>query len=185
MTLLMTPRTLRFFTLTVLCLWSTALQAGDIFRWVDDQGKTQVSDVVPERYRDTATRISSKKYELTAEQKADARGLAAYEAQRAADDKASEQRAQALARSQEREQRTKAEQDVANARSKATAPDVGNAPSQCAAQWRRYNDSVACFARFAIGNAGAGGTAKSRMRPEAYQVCTDVLPPACPHPGAL
>lgn len=32
-----------------------SVQAADIYRWVDEQGRTHLSDVVPDRYRDSAT----------------------------------------------------------------------------------------------------------------------------------
>ena len=179
---------MKIYTLALLalCLASSAAQAGDIYRWVDDQGQTQMSDVGPDKYRDKATRISARKYELTPEQKADARDRAVYEAQRARDEKSLAQRAEQEARSQERERQERAEQVLARdrlARTQAksdSAQSADNAQAQCDAAWRRYHDSVACFARFATGNAG---TSKTRFRPEAFQFCTDALPPTCSPSG--
>ena len=57
--------------------------ATDIYRWVDENGRTHLSDVVPERYRDAATRIDSRSHELTPEQQREARERSAREAERA------------------------------------------------------------------------------------------------------
>ena len=38
-------------------LVSPTLQAGDVYVWVDKDGRKQISDVVPERYRSRATQI--------------------------------------------------------------------------------------------------------------------------------
>lgn len=161
-----------------------ALQAADIYRWVDDQGQTQMSDVVPEKYRDKATRINSKKYELTSDQKADARDRAVYEAQRARDEKEIRRQAQYEDQARERERRYLANQELARARAKANqSSSSDSARNNCEELWRRYNDGVACFSRFAAGNVGGGSV---RIRPEAYQFCTDApLPPSsCPLPAA-
>ena len=161
-----------------------ALQAADIYRWVDDQGQTQMSDVVPEKYRDKATRINSKKYELTSDQKADARDRAVYEAQRARDEKEMRRQAQYEDQARERERRYLANQELARARAKANqSSSSDSARNNCEELWRRYNDGVACFSRFAAGNVGGGSV---RIRPEAYQFCTDApLPPSsCPLPAA-
>ena len=40
-----------------LLLVSSALHAGDVYVWVDKEGRKQISDVVPERYQSKATRI--------------------------------------------------------------------------------------------------------------------------------
>ena len=161
-----------------------ALQAADIYRWVDDQGQTQMSDVVPEKYRDKATRINSKKYELTSDQKADARDRAIYEAQRARDEKEIRRQAQYEDQARERERQYLANQELARARAKANqASSSDSARNNCEELWRRYNDGVACFSRFAAGNVGGGSV---RIRPEAYQFCTDApLPPSsCSLPAA-
>ena len=164
-----------------------SLQAGEIYRWVDDQGQTQVSDVVPEKYRDRATRINSRKYELTSEQKADARDRAVYEARRARDENDMQRRAEYEAQAQESARSDLAAQALARARAKTNQTSASDsasagAKSQCEDLWRRYHDGVACFSRFAAGNTGGS----IRIRPEAYQFCTDApLPPSsCPPPQA-
>ena len=160
-----------------LCLVFDPLHAADIYRWVDDQGQTQLSDVVPERYRDRATRISSRKFELTSEQKLEARDRAVYEAQRARDENVLRRQANEKTLAFEQERRERAAQELARARAKtdSVAP-ADNTNSQCEALWRRYNNGVACFSRFAAGNVGGRSV---RIRPEAFQFCADApLPPS-------
>jgi Domain of unknown function (DUF4124) len=169
-----------------LCLTPSALIAGDIYRWVDDQGQTQMSDVVPEKYRDKATRINSRRYELTPEQKADARSRARYEAQRARDERELERRAQAEAQSLELQREYRAANELARSRERArttTSTGSDSRHSACDDAWRRYHEGVACFSRFATTNVGG---ATVRIRPEAYQFCVDApLPsPSCPLPAA-
>src|SRR5262245_969082 len=45
--------------------------SADIYRWVDEQGRTHISDTVPERYRGVATRLDAKPIEPTAQQRAE------------------------------------------------------------------------------------------------------------------
>jgi hypothetical protein len=40
------------------CLWS-AVGAGEIYRWVDERGVTNVSDVVPEKYKKVAQKVDT------------------------------------------------------------------------------------------------------------------------------
>ena len=179
------PMKLRNLILTgCLCMALHPLQAADIYRWVDDQGQTQVSDVVPERYRDRASRINSRKFELTSEQKFEARDRAVYRAQRARDENVLRRQANEEALAGEQKRGDRAAQDLAHARAKTNpVTPAGNTNKQCDALWRHYNDGVACFGRFAAGNVGGGSV---RIRPEAYQFCTDApLPPSsCSSPVA-
>ena len=78
----------------------------------------------------------------------------------------------------------RARQLLARERAKTSATAIGDSgKGPCEELWRRYNDSVACFSRFALGNVGGGS---ARIRPEAYQFCTDAaLPPSsCSLPAA-
>lgn len=42
------------------------LQAADIYRWVDEQGRTHLSDVVSDRWRDSAIRIDPRRVDAAA-----------------------------------------------------------------------------------------------------------------------
>jgi len=75
------PAALLAVTLSLLTL---PLAAKPICRWVDGSGRTQISEVVPDRYRDLATCTDSQTYELTPQQR------------RAAEQRADEARAKAV-----------------------------------------------------------------------------------------
>ena len=70
--------------------------AADIWRWVDEHGRTHVADSVPERYKAIATKIESQKSQPSESERAAAVGraakdrerLAALEAQRVRDEAA-------------------------------------------------------------------------------------------------
>lgn len=137
----------------------TGLWATDIYRWVDDQGRTHLSDTVPDRFRESATRVDSRQYELTPEQQREA-----------------EERAR-----RERERRSV----PAEAKPpELTAPPVAGEPAQgvvkrpvqkvtdttdCATWWRLFRESQECFGPFHVRGGG--------LRPEAYDHCNEVPSP--------
>jgi Domain of unknown function (DUF4124) len=139
----------------VFLLLCSPAAAVDIYRWVDENGKVHVSDVVPERYKKTAKRIDSTQFEASG-----------------ADRRAAEERAAA--------DRTRGQASAANgAAATVTAPPPpseqaakGKLPSQteCEAAQRRYKESVDCFAPFTNTN---GST-----RAEAFAKCTSVPDPS-------
>src|SRR5665647_1309993 len=66
-------------------LWAPApAGATDIYRWVDESGRTHMSDTVPEQYKNSATRIDPGPTELTPEQQKEEQDRAAREKARAA-----------------------------------------------------------------------------------------------------
>ncbi|KQV91729.1 hypothetical protein ASC87_06545 [Rhizobacter sp. Root1221] len=131
-----------------------AARAGDIYRWVDEQGRTHMADTVPERYKRTARHLDGRKYELSpAEQAAAAAAL----------------------------ERTRAEQAEADAR-RAAAPDPApsvrapggkaagskvedNSGSECDRLWRQYYASQACFGPW-------------QTTPQAHARCKETVSPA-------
>ncbi len=165
---------------TLLALSGPA-EAIDIYKWVDSKGKTHVSDTVPDEYRDVAKKMNSQKYEVTPEQRAEALALEAL-------DKDFLAREKAKARAEERTRQRLQQQDAdylarENARKKEAAAQAARAADAdkdaCRAQWRQYHAASACFARFTTVKTPEN---KAGLRPEAYQVCSDVpYPPAsCP-----
>jgi hypothetical protein len=56
---------LSFATIS-LSLLSASVQATSLCRWVDESGRTQIAEVVPEKYRKVAVCTDSQKYELSA-----------------------------------------------------------------------------------------------------------------------
>ena len=144
--------------LAAAALGATAAHAADIYRWVDDAGKTQFSDTVPERYRARATRIDSSAYELSPAQRAiaEARARQAASAPPAAPPGG---RPVPLTGT-----------GGAPAASLGAASQAGADTRDCASWQRRYAESQECFAPYKLVN---GGT-----KPEGYQKCVEVPDPA-------
>ena len=140
-----------------------------MYRWVDENGKVHVSDVVPERYKKTAKRIDSTQFEASGADR------------RAAEDRAAADRAAA---DRAREQASAAKGAAATAIAPPPPSEQaakGKLPSQteCEAAQRRYKESVDCFAPFTNTN---GST-----RAEAFEKCAPVPDPSqrCGPPKAL
>ena len=136
-----------------------SVQAGDIYRWVDEQGRTHWSDVVPEKYRNSATRVDTRQYELTPEQ------------QREAQERAERERARSSVSPE-----PPAKAAPAPATPPAPAPAVVKRPAQrvtestdCATWWRLYRESQECFGPF---HAVGGG-----LKPEAFDHCNEIPSP--------
>lgn len=150
-----------------LCLPLSAAHATDLYRWVDVHGQTQMSDIVPDRYRDVASKISSKKFELTPEQSTDAQARLAKERERS-------ERAKAELDARERlrlQQRADAEAELAKVNSaKKSNPSASNSGKKCDSLWKEYLENAGCFSRFA--------TVSGAVRPEAFAVCSDTPSPA-------
>lgn len=134
-------------------------QAAAIYRWVDEDGRTHVADVVPEKYRATATRIDSGQYEVSPEQRRQAE-------ERAARDKTLA--AQSAAR--------RADRAASAPGTKASAPASARRPAQGVTDatdcetWRRlYRESEDCFAPY---RTTRGGT-----RAEAFEKCNPIPSP--------
>lgn len=127
--------------------------AGDIYRWIDDQGRTHFSDVVPDRYRSKATRIDSKQFELSAAERAE------VEARQA----------------KERARQSAAKERAVVVGAPASVPAAASAPvvprqfaSECEKSWHDYRVSQECYAPF---QRRQGGT-----RVEAYDICKAPVP---------
>lgn len=135
---------------------SSAAQAADIYRWVDDAGKTHLSDTVPDRYRARATRVDSAAYELSPAERARAQARAREAKAAASRPAATPVPATSLG-------------GPAGVAGAASRPAV-NDRRDCAGWQQRYTASQECFAPFRLVNGG--------IRPEAFQKCTEVPDPA-------
>lgn len=134
-------------------------QAAVIYRWVDENGRTHVSDLVPERYKKSATRIDSSKSEVTPEQRQEAERAAAKE-QALADEAA------------RRRLNTQANQPAPAASQPVTAkrPAQGVTDSTDCETWQRlYKESMECF--------GPYRTTRGATKPEAFEKCNPVPSP--------
>jgi hypothetical protein len=131
--------------------------AADIFQWVDDAGKTHMSDVVPDKYKATAKRINSRKYELSDTERKNEEARVAKEKRRV----------------------ERKPIDTAELSDEDSTPDLPSQPlaplqqTTCTQKWDAYYRSQECFAQFMI-RTGAG----SLLKPEAYAVCQNVESPA-------
>lgn len=130
----------------------------DIYRWVDDQGRTHIADTVPERYKSVATKLDSKVVEPTARQRAEALDRAAKDRAKVAELEAAARQAQPPA-------------SAASAAPPRSAtrrnPAAG---SECDRLWQEYHESQECFAPYQMGPTG--------IKAEAYSKCKEVRNPS-------
>ncbi len=128
-----------------------------IYRWVDESGRTHVSDVVPEKYRKSATRIDSAGSDVSAVQAREARELAARE--------------KALADAPGKRAQRQQSAQPASAASAATSPKrpaQGVTDTTDCSTWRRlYQESEECFGPYRTVGGG--------VKQEAFERC-NVIP---------
>ncbi|HWT72514.1 MAG TPA: DUF4124 domain-containing protein [Oxalicibacterium sp.] len=139
----------------VASVWTVPSHAKDLYRWVDEQGRTQISDTVPPQYRNKAKRIDTRASQVS-------EGVRARAVERA-------EREKALAAE------TAAPAKATNTREPVQANRPGGAsPSDkdasCEQQRRNYAASQACFASYRNANGS--------VRSEAYQYCTEAPDPS-------
>ncbi|MDB5872592.1 MAG: hypothetical protein JWQ07_2034 [Ramlibacter sp.] len=132
----------------------------DIYRWVDENGRVQFSDTVPEQFKKSATHIDSRQYELTPAQRKDAEARTARDKERAAEAAERDAKVAAAPAAQ-----------AASAASPASATLPSGATSDCVTLRRRFAESNECFAPF----FNANGSVKA----EAFARCG----PAVPYPA--
>lgn len=132
--------------------------SADLYRWVDENGRTHITDSVPEQHRKSATRIDTRQFEVSGEQR------------REAEARAERDRAKVRAIEDERAR-------VTQPAAAAPGPKAA-AAGTCAELHRRYRESLDCFAPYIQAN----GTTKA----EAYSKCTVVKDPSpeCGPPGS-
>jgi len=148
----------------VLCgaLWLSIAQAADIYQWVDESGRTHLSDVVPEKYKATAKRVDSRQFEPTPQQPAAAQALAARERELAAKAAAADAAGSA------------AQRGAAAATKPASAPAApassASNVTDCATLRQLYTQSQECFAPFRNTNGS--------LKQGAYDKCVEVPDPS-------
>lgn len=142
-----------------LALFPSLLNAASVCRWIDENGRTQISDTVPDRFKLVAVCINSRLYELSAEQ------------QREAAERSKVRSAQANAP-------VPAASSAAGAENAALAPPqpVIKRPVQtitdatdCPTAWRIFEESSECF--------GSYRTVQGGIKPEAFDFCREVASP--------
>ncbi len=144
--------------LTCGALLLSPLYAADIYRWVDENGRTQFSDVVPEKYKKSAKRMESRPREISAEQR------------REAEDRAAKERALAEEAAQKRTRVAPDKPAKPGSASGNKPSSASNDGTDCATLYRLYRESIDCFAPYVTAN----GTTKA----EAFQKCKAVADPS-------
>lgn len=137
----------------LLCL-PPCLQAGVIYQWVDDAGRTQMSDVVPAKYQDSAKQVGASS------------GTAAPMQSREDAQKA-QQRIRAANAAASRRQSNAGGYPDAGSYTPARDADA----SDCAAMWRAYHESQSCFARYR-------NPSHNSMDPAAFSFCKEASDPS-------
>jgi len=138
------------FLAVLLCAYSLA-HANEIYRWVDENGRTHFGDSVPGKYKKSATRVHARQLEPTDAQRRQA-------AERARAGPAQEENARAPSRTIPSEQ-------------SAGAGQSGNGNAlDCETAHRRYRESIDCFARYL--------TVSGAPRAEAFDHCQVMLDPS-------
>ncbi|MBI2732546.1 MAG: DUF4124 domain-containing protein [Aquabacterium sp.] len=138
-------------------LASSAALSAVVYRWVDDNGQTHVSDVVPDKYRRTARLVNLGTYEVSPQDRKQAE-------ERAARDKASASRLPAT------QDDKPPEPSPAASATPARRPSQGVTSTTDCTTWRRlYQESLACFGPYRTTNGG--------IKPEAFEACTVIPSP--------
>ena len=146
--------------LIALCLLTAAgANAATVYRWVDDQGKVHYSDVVPERYRSSATLFTAPASEPTAEQRHEA-------VERVQKEKA---RAAATTTSRDRLSEGIPPAQAASQPAVKRPAQIPNDQTDCETWQRLYWESIECFGPFR--------TVRGATKPEAFDVCNVVPAP--------
>lgn len=144
----------------------TQAHATPLCRWVDDTGRTHLSDAVPEKFRASATCTDSSVFEPRPEDRAAATKRAAADRERA-------RIAEAERRAQEP---TGATRLAGPAGPAASAPRAAKRPARvpdentdCRTWWRLYDQSAECF--------GPWRNVNGSIKPEAFERCNLVQSP--------
>lgn len=156
-----TPSVRRLALATAL-LMPMGAHAADVYRWVDENGRVQFSDTVPEKYRDKATRLDTRPSELTDAQRREAEARALQARAKAADVAAAQARAASA---------PPRPPPAPVAAASAAAPTS----TDCATLHRLYQESQDCF--------GPYRTVHGTTKAEGYEKCTVVADPTpqCGH----
>ena len=127
----------------------------EMYKWVDENGKTHFGDSVPLKYQQQADKLN-KAVAPTDQQKAEAAEAAS--------------RTKALAREYDYRNHEKNIEKLKRAeQGKETAEKDEPKPGSCAAKLKAYHESASCFNRYRNANGS--------LKAEAYEKCKDVPSP--------
>src|SRR5690349_14933853 len=130
---------------------SLPVSAADVFRWVDDDGKTHYGESVPERFKQNARKV-------------DLTGVGGVSDAQRQEAEARLAREKAKVESLQRGREEKA--DAAPAATTPPPPDAPQAGNECEEQMKKYLASQDCYAPYRNANGS--------LKPEASERCTDV-----------
>lgn len=157
----------KLLTLIACCCMTTAAYADEIYRWVDENGRTQFSDKVPDRYRNAATQVDTNPSELTESQRQEG-------AERAAREKAIVERA-----TDARTEPARPQTPVPPAAVMGARDSLSQKKLDCERLQREYRESQECFAPFIIrGRDGRPRRRGAAVREEAFLYCKPVPDPS-------
>ena len=157
-----TKRILSAITAIAALAWAPSASAGEVYRWVDKDGRIQLSDRVPEEYRKSATRIDTSPSEISPAQRREAEQRAAQQKVREAEAAAREARVRVPEAAQ-----APASAAPATA-SRDTARTETSGESDCATLQRRYRESTECLAPYM--------TVRGAFKPGAFEACGPSVP---------
>lgn len=159
-------RGLTVLALLIACAVSLhTASASDIYRWVDENGQTHISDTVPARYKNSARKVDTSASKVSKEQRAAALQRAEEVKKAAA--------ARALTPGAAPTTVPPAPSPPASPEGYSLEPDANakrNNPddADCARLRREYEESQACFVQFAT---------QTGIKGEAYDHCQSVPDP--------
>ena len=156
----MNPRNRSALVSITLALFSTGSGAASICHWVDEDGRTQLSDVVPDRYKSIAYCTSSLQYELSPEQKAAADKRTAEEKART--------RSQVSSPPDSKPSRAPGMSEATPSSGAKRPAEVVTDNTACPVWWRIFDESTECF--------GPYRTVRG-IKPEAFENCNVVPSP--------
>ena len=144
-----------------LVLFPPTLHATSICRWVDESGRTQMAEAVPDRFRNVATCTDTGKYEASPAQRDAAQ-------RRSADDRARLRSEAAKPPAQVASGAMRPARAASGPGAKRPSEIVTDA-TDCTTWWRIYDESVECFGPFR--------TSRGATKVEAFDVCNTVESP--------
>lgn len=137
-------------SLTVFAAWA---HASDIYRWVDEKGKTHVADTVPPQYQKRAEKVDTRASEVSERQRAEANSRANRQKSAVGGTPYTPPSAGV----------------ITPGTGKPGASGLDDARAKCQERHRAYAESQSCFGRY---------TTAFGIRAEAYQHCTEIPDPS-------
>jgi hypothetical protein len=125
-------------------MYCTTASAADIYRWIDQDGRTQVSDVVPEQYKHSATRIDTRQIEKTDGPRSGVKKRADRET--------------VTVETAEKNQAPNPTSKTPDAKDEGSS-GTSISEADCAVLWRRYKESAKCWGRYNLWGGQKEGAA--------------------------